>query len=699
MRHLSRSTLAIRSPHASRRRRSQSRSCDRRKANRCLFHDSTTCTALAAVLTLAGAGSANAAPVAGLRGAWGSRYSAQSAGAELQAAAGWTRRDRVAAALEPHRDRRERPRPHAGRRRREPRLRRAARARPREPRDGHRAHRDVRRGERDRRRLPRATPACAARRAAPRCDAAIAQAAHDTLVALFPSQAAQLRRARSPRICAEVGDRQRARRRHRARAAGRRGDPRAARRRRLAAPRAARRRRLHPQRRGRASGARIRSARSRSRSARTGARSSRSSLESADQFRVPPPPAMDSAEYAAAFDEVKRLGGDGIDTPTERTAEQTLDRHLLGLRRHAEPVRAAAALQPDRGADRRADGHDARSSSRGCWRWSTSRWPTPASRSGSRSTTTRSGVRSPASARPTRHRPDRRRRRQPRHRRRSDVHAARRAGEQPRPGRTSRRPSRPIRPVTPASAARSSRRCAASTAPTTIAFTFVSDEFNGVTDDNDGNVRPLRAAHASTRSPQAEEENGQSRIYLGIHWAFDKTAGHRAGPARRRLRVRPRPAAAALTITAERAEPALSPGISERRAVQRTIARGSSCQRLAAALLPDAAPMPSRIGHSGRCKNVQDREVHRRQRSGADCVRPVDAVRRVPELHGRRRVRHPGRRQPPPLARQHRRHDRGMGRRDHRADPRQADRVAETIGPPRTRAWSRSTGSTTTARA
>jgi hypothetical protein len=24
---------------------------------------------------------------------------------------------------------------------------------------------------------------------------------------------------------------------------------------------------------------------------------------------------------------------------------------------------------------------------------------------------------------------------------------------------------------------------------------------------------------------QAEEENGQSRIYLGIHWTFDKTQG------------------------------------------------------------------------------------------------------------------------------------------------------------------------------
>ena len=145
--------------------------------------------------------------------------------------------------------------------------------------------------------------------------------------------------------------------------------------------------------------------------------------ESAAQFRVPPPPALDSAEYAAAFNEVKRLGGDGVDTPTERTAasRRTIG-DLLGLRRHAEPVRAAAALQPDRRADRRAAGHGRRSSWRGCWRWSTWRWPTPASRSGSRSTTTSSGGRSPASARPTRDRPDRRRRRQPGDGRRSDLH-------------------------------------------------------------------------------------------------------------------------------------------------------------------------------------------------------------------------------------------------------------------------------------
>jgi hypothetical protein len=61
-----------------------------------------------------------------------------------------------------------------------------------------------------------------------------------------------------------------------------------------------------------------------------------------------------------------------------------------------------------------------------------------------------------------------------------------------------------------------------------IGFTFVSDEFNGVTKGNDGNVRPYIPRSFSTLS-QAEEENGQSRIYLGIHWSFDKTEGIKQG--------------------------------------------------------------------------------------------------------------------------------------------------------------------------
>jgi hypothetical protein len=57
-----------------------------------------------------------------------------------------------------------------------------------------------------------------------------------------------------------------------------------------------------------------------------------------------------------------------------------------------------------------------------------------------------------------------------------------------------------------------------------IPFTFVSDEFNGVTRDNAGNVRPYIPRSFNALSA-AEEENGRSRIYLGIHWAFDSTEG------------------------------------------------------------------------------------------------------------------------------------------------------------------------------
>jgi hypothetical protein len=57
-----------------------------------------------------------------------------------------------------------------------------------------------------------------------------------------------------------------------------------------------------------------------------------------------------------------------------------------------------------------------------------------------------------------------------------------------------------------------------------IPFTFTSDELNGVTEDSDGNPRPLLPRSFASLS-EAEEENGQSRIYLGIHWSFDKTAG------------------------------------------------------------------------------------------------------------------------------------------------------------------------------
>jgi len=46
-------------------------------------------------------------------------------------------------------------------------------------------------------------------------------------------------------------------------------------------------------------------------------------LRRAEQFRPDPPPAIDGRGYTADFREVKRLGGDGVTTSTERTAQQT----------------------------------------------------------------------------------------------------------------------------------------------------------------------------------------------------------------------------------------------------------------------------------------------------------------------------------------------------------------------------------------
>jgi hypothetical protein len=55
-----------------------------------------------------------------------------------------------------------------------------------------------------------------------------------------------------------------------------------------------------------------------------------------------------------------------------------------------------------------------------------------------------------------------------------------------------------------------------------IPFTFTSEEYNGKTLGPDGNTRPERPRTFKNLS-EAEEENGQSRIYLGIHWEMDKT--------------------------------------------------------------------------------------------------------------------------------------------------------------------------------
>jgi vanadium chloroperoxidase len=53
---------------------------------------------------------------------------------------------------------------------------------------------------------------------------------------------------------------------------------------------------------------------------------------------------------------------------------------------------------------------------------------------------------------------------------------------------------------------------------------FVSEEHNGVNKDNRGTVRPKHVRNFPGGLWQMIEENGRSRVYLGVHWIFDAFA-------------------------------------------------------------------------------------------------------------------------------------------------------------------------------
>jgi hypothetical protein len=60
--------------------------------------------------------------------------------------------------------------------------------------------------------------------------------------------------------------------------------------------------------------------------------------------------------------------------------------------------------------------------------------------------------------------------------------------------------------------------------PDATPFTFISDEWNGMNKDVNGNIRPLIPEHFPSFT-EAEKENAQSRIFMGIHWQFDADDG------------------------------------------------------------------------------------------------------------------------------------------------------------------------------
>jgi membrane-associated phospholipid phosphatase len=248
-------------------------------------------------------------------------------------------------------------------------------------------------------------------------------------------------------------------------------------------------------------------------------------LQSPTQFRSPAPPALTSDAYARAFDEVKQLGGDGIHTPTKRTAEQTVTGIYwaydgtawigtpprlynqiavqLALRRSTDPLQLARvlALVNVAIADATMSVWDSKYYY-DFWR------PVTAIREASPgSSPTGFGDGNRATHGDPRWTP-------------LGAPASNLTG----PNFT---PPFPAYPSGHAGLGGAMFQMMRRLYGDHIAFTFISDEYNGITRDNRGRVRP-RIPRSYSSLSQAEEENGQSRIYLGVHWQFDKTEGREA---------------------------------------------------------------------------------------------------------------------------------------------------------------------------
>jgi hypothetical protein len=246
-------------------------------------------------------------------------------------------------------------------------------------------------------------------------------------------------------------------------------------------------------------------------------------LAASNQFRVPPPPAMNSEEYAAAYEQVKRLGGDGVTTPTERTEEQTFigiywaydgTPSLCAPPRLYNQIATTIAKQMGSTAIQTARLLalvNVAMADTGIAVWESKFhyqvWrPVIGIRESDVGTgPTGAGDGNLATVGDPTFVP-------------LGAPASNLAG----PNFT---PPFPAYPSGHAGFGGSLfqilRRFYGKDE---IAFTFTSDEYNGITRDNQGAVRLLHSRSFESLS-QAEEENGQSRIYLGIHWAFDKSEG------------------------------------------------------------------------------------------------------------------------------------------------------------------------------
>ena len=238
-------------------------------------------------------------------------------------------------------------------------------------------------------------------------------------------------------------------------------------------------------------------------------------MTSGTQFQLPPPPALDSPEYASALNEVKTLGGGSADDPTTRTDEETIIGLFWGY--DAQPGLWAPVRFYDQTADTiaRQQGNTEVQNARlfllvnvamadagiACWgdKYFYDLW-----------------------------RP---------------VTAVRHADQDDNPLTIADPDWTPLGApadngngvnFTPPFPSYPSGHADFGGAVFTVLkdfygtdnihFTIVSDEFNTITVDQNGIARPL-VPRSYTSFTQAMVENAQSRVYLGIHFQFDANNG------------------------------------------------------------------------------------------------------------------------------------------------------------------------------